>query len=85
VEVEFRKKSKVIIQYKDISTGNDISESEVLDGYQDEIYNTSRKNVTNYRAVIVDALDGNSSVTVNGKVYDEIENHVFTAYNQEVI
>ena len=77
VEVEFRKTTNVIIKYFEKTeegyTDNALATEDELDGYESQEYTTTRKNISNYRAV--EDPDGNitpSNATGNMKA-DTIE------------
>ena len=71
IEVEFRKKSKVVVKYlekiEDEYTENELLNEDTITGYESEEYNAPRKDIPNYRAV--EDEDGNiTPENSNGKM-----------------
>ena len=83
IEVEFRKKSNVIIKYLEKGTENvlyktsDGKDYEEITGYEGEHFETSRKAITNYKTAesnsitddIKEAMNKYNGVETNDKTY----------------
>ena len=80
VEVEFRKKSSVIVKYLEKDTNEVLSAQETISGYEGEAFETARKSVSYYRAVNItdengdaissyDRVTSDNTVSANGTMY----------------
>ena len=59
IEVEFRKKSNVIVKYLEKDTNEVLATEDNISGYEGKEYETARKNVSYYQAVNITDEDGN--------------------------
>ena len=84
VEVEFRKKTKVVVKYLSVDETDDngnplvLAEEVVIEGKQDDEYNTQRKVVTDYITAKKELTDG----TEASETYEDSDG-TYTKYDQE--
>lgn len=87
IEVEFRKKTTVIVQYLEKETKavlyktEDNKEYEEISGYETEKYTTTRKLITNYKPAEVEAVKNSENVKAN--ITYNAEGNDITAYNDQ--
>ena len=99
IEVEFRRKTKIHIKYLEKTTNKQLSNEEVVDGYVGKYYETTRKNITNYKTAEVgssqgitnekqEAVDPNGQMTKDEKIiiywYEKVPSGILVKHIEKV-
>ena len=80
VEVEFRKKTNVIVKYLEKNTNTVLATEDTISGYENKEFETSRKSVSYYKAVDITDENDNAISTYDRITSDDVLSATGTMY-----